>query len=318
MAATTCWVLSDGKPGHENPCRGLAEAVGLDTVVKRVAPRAPWSHLPPRLWFAPFRAPGPGSDALAPPWPDLMIAAGRQTVALSIAIRKASGGRTFTVQVLKPQAPLERFDLVAAPAHDCAEGANVIATIGALNRVTPRRLEAEAARFAATVARLPTPRVAVLVGGDGKRHRLTPAVAAGIGARLDAFARDAGAGLMVTPSRRTGAASAAALGERLDPARTVMWNGEGDNPYFGYLGLADAIVVTGDSIAMVSEACTTGKPVYVLDLPGGAAKFRRFHRDLRDTGRTRRFDGRLESWRYPKLDETARVAAEVRRRLGLD
>ena len=69
MAAETCWALSDGKAGNENSCLGLAEAVGLSTIVKRVRPRALWSYLPPQLWFAPFSAPGPGSDPLAPPWP---------------------------------------------------------------------------------------------------------------------------------------------------------------------------------------------------------------------------------------------------------
>ncbi len=93
MSAETCWVLTDEKPGNENPCRGLAETVGLETAIKRVYPRSPWSRLPPQLWLAPLRAPGAGSDPLTPPWPDLLIAAGQQTVALSIAIKRRSRGR---------------------------------------------------------------------------------------------------------------------------------------------------------------------------------------------------------------------------------
>ncbi len=318
MAEKICWVLSDGKPGNENACLGLAEAIGLATVVKHVYPRAPWSRLPPQLWFAPLRAPGPGSDELAAPWPDLLVAAGRQTVALSIALRRLGRGATFTVQILDPRVRPERFDLVVAPRHDRLRGANVISTVGALNRVTPERLAAAAPDLAAAVAHLPRPRVAVLIGGASRHHRLTEADAADLGDRLAAFAVDAGVGLMATPSRRTGRAGAAALRRRLDGVAAVMWDGEGDNPYFSYLALADAIIVTNDSVAMVSEACTTGKPVYVVDLPGGSPKFDQFHESLRQAGLTRPFTGTLENWSAPPLNETPPVAAEVRRRMGLD
>ena len=97
----------------------------------------------------------------------------------------------------------------------------------------------------------------------------------------------------------------------------MFWDGAGENPYFGYLALADAIVVTGDSVAMVSEACATGKPVHVYGLPGGSAKFERFHQDMRDAGCTRPFHGVIEKWTYQPPDETARVAAEIRRRMAI-
>jgi len=313
MSGGVCWILADDKPGNVNPCRGLAEAVGLATVEKRIRPRWPWSALPPWAWLAPMRAGGRGSDPLAPPWPDLLIAAGRQTVAPAAAIRRLARGRCFAVQILNPRFALDAFDLVAPPAHDRLAGANVLATVGAINRVTPARLAAEAARVAPSVAALPAPRVAALIGGGSRHHRMTPADAAAIGARLAALARDHGAGLMVTASRRTGDANTRALREALAGVAATVWDGAGHNPYFGYLGLAEAIVVTADSVAMVSEACTTGKPVSVIDLPGGSAKLDRFHADLRARGMTRPFDGRLDSWDYPPLAEAERVAAAVRR-----
>ena len=313
MSAKTCWTLSDGNPGNENPCLGLAEAVGFAPTVKRIRPRAPWKWLPPALWLNALRAPGPGDDRLAPPWPDLLIACGRLSVAPCVAIRRAAAKACFTVQLLDPRMPAERFDLVAAPRHDRVSGENVIATLGALHRVTPERLAAAAARFAASVEHLPHPRVAVLIGGSSKRHRLTPETAAALGDSLEAL----GAGLMVTASRRTGEANERLLRARLEGAATVFWDGADDNPYSGYLALADAIVVTGDSVAMVSEACATGKPVHVYDLPGGSAKFERFHRQMRDAGCTRPFRGVIETWTYRPPEETARVAAEIRRRMAI-
>jgi mitochondrial fission protein ELM1 len=67
---------------------------------------------------------------------------------------------------------------------------------------------------------------------------------------------------------------------------------------------------------MVSEACSTGKPVHVAPLAGGSAKFERFHRGLADAGVTRPFVGRLERWSYTPLNDTARAAEVVRATLA--
>ncbi|MFQ5984738.1 MAG: mitochondrial fission ELM1 family protein [Alphaproteobacteria bacterium] len=317
MTTPTCWVLSDGKPGMETQCVGLAEALGFPFVVKRIRARAPWRFLPPQLWLAPLKALAAESDALKPPWPDLLVATGRNTVALSIALKKASGGRTFTVQIQKPVVSPRRFDLVVPAEHDGCRGPNVVPTRGSLHRVTPEGLKAAAEAVAPRVAHLPRPLVAVLVGGSNKVYRLTEGVARSIGERLAAFAGAEGAGLLVTPSRRTGARNEAVLRRTLAGAPAFIWDGRDDNPYLGFLGLAEAIVVTADSVNMVSEACATGKPVYVIELKGGSEKFRRFHRSLREEGMTRSFDGRLDRWTYPPLDETQRVAREVRARMRL-
>jgi len=317
MSDKICWVVTDGGAGMENQCRGLAEAVALPTVVKRVRPRPPWKWLPPPLCFAALRSLGPDSDRLEPPWPDLWIASGRQSVALTAAVRRASRGATFTVQIQSPGMSIANFDLVVVPRHDRLRGPNVLTTRGALHLVTPERLAAEAKRFAPRLAHLPRPLVAVLIGGSNSCYRLTPEVVAGFADRLATMARETGAGLAVTTSRRTGADSEAELRRRLEGVPAEIWDGSGDNPYFGYLGLADAVVVTCDSVSMVSEACTTGKPVYVLEMEGGNRKFRTFHAGLYGDGITRPFEGRLEQWRYAPLDDTARVAAEVRSRLRL-
>jgi mitochondrial fission protein ELM1 len=316
MSERTCWVVSDGRPGNENQCLGVAEAVGLPITVKRVHPRAPWRWLPPPLCFGALGSLGPDSDPLAPPWPDLLIAAGRQSVALSDAVRRAAKGATFTVQIFKPGMALNRFDLVVAPQHDQLDGANVIATRGSLNRITPQRLADEAEKIRGRLGHLPRPLVAVLIGGSNDCYRFDEDVARDLASHLAGLCRDSGAGLAVTTSRRTGEANERILRQALAGLPAEVWDGAGDNPYFGYLGLADAIVVTGDSVNMVSEACATGKPVHVVELPGGNEKFNRFHAALRQDGLTRAFTGRLEQWTYPPLDDTAMVAAEIKRRMA--
>ncbi|HYD70546.1 mitochondrial fission ELM1 family protein [Azospirillum sp.] len=316
MQNLTCWVVSDGKPGMENQCIGLAEALGLTPVVKRVQLRSPWRELSPFLRLGSRFAASPKGDPIQPPWPDLLIATGRQSIAPSLAARKLSRGRTFTVQIQDPQISPRHFDLVVVPRHDRLRGDNVLVTRGAVHRVTPAVLEAAAGRLGPRLAPLPRPRVAVLIGGNNAVYHLTPTIMGDVADKLAALARDRGAGLMVTPSRRTGADNEAILRARLAGLPAEVWDGSGENPYFAYLAMADAIVVTCDSVSMVSEACSTGKPVYVIEMEGGSAKFRAFHDGLYKDGITRPFTGALDSWTYPPLDDTERVADEVRRRMA--
>jgi mitochondrial fission protein ELM1 len=311
----TCWVITDGKAGMENQCLGLAEALGLQPAVKHVRLRAPWRQLTPyvriggRLQFAKT------SDPLAPPWPDLLIATGRHSVAASLYVHKSSartGKRTVTVQLQNPVIAPSHFDLVVVPRHDRLTGPNIVTTRGALNRITPAVLAGGAARLAPGVMHLARPYIVVLLGGANAAYRFGTPDAARLGGQLCVAARAQSGSLLVTPSRRTGAAAMDAFAEAIGDTPHCVWNGEGENPYFGMLGLADFIVVTADSVNMVSEAASTGKPLYVFDPPGGTPKFDRFHRGLRDDGIARAFTGTLEDYSYVPLDDAAAVVERVR------
>lgn len=313
-----CWVVTEGMAGTENQCIGLAEALGFDPVVKRIKVRAPWRWLSADLWPNAIAALSGEGDTMSPPWPRVLIASGRKAAAPAMAVRKISGGGTFTIQVQDPRVGPENFDVVVAPRHDGVVGDNVVQTVGALTRVTKKRLNAARKAFAPMVADLPQPRVAVLVGGRSRGYDLTPAVARQLGLDLaDVCARD-GAGLMVTTSRRTPADAAAELRAVLRDKPAMIWEAgrsDGENPYFGFLALADHIVVTPDSVSMASEAASTGKPVYIATMKGSRAKFQRFHDQLRQLGIARTFEGRLEDWRYEPLDETGRVARLIAKQL---
>jgi mitochondrial fission protein ELM1 len=316
MAGARVWAVHDGKIGMANQVIGLAEAVGLPFAEKRLAIRAPWRHLAPQLWIQPLKALGPEGDQLAPPWPDLLIACGRLAIAPALAAKRASGGRVFWVQVQDPRYARQAVDLMVVPGHDPARGENVFATLGAVHRVTPIRLAENARRFAPDFAALPRPLVAVLIGGSNRVFRMTDRRVTGFVDQLATLVRQ-GFGVAVTPSRRTGAAHERLLRERLTGPAAYVWDGSGDNPYFGLLGLADVLLVTADSVSMVSEAAATGKPVHIVDLEGGSAKFARFHQAMREAGITRPFTGAIERWSYAPPDDTARAAAEIRRRLAV-
>jgi mitochondrial fission protein ELM1 len=296
----------------ENQCLGLAEALGVTPIIKRIRLRAPWKQLSPFLRHGLNHAFSDKGDPVGAPWPDLLIATGRASVPASLLARRASGGKTFTVQLQNPVIDPSRFDLVVVPRHDTLTGKNVMTTRGALHRVTKDVLKREAEKFLPTVAHLPVPRIAVLIGGSNAVYQLTPREMVPLSMQLAELVKAKGGSLMVTPSRRTGDANLAILQAGLSEVPSYIWDGQGANPYYGMLGLADAVIVTCDSVNMVSEACTTGKPVHVIQLPGGSDKFRRFHQSLYDDGLTRPFKGKLEQWNYAPLDDVGLVAGRIK------
>jgi uncharacterized protein len=313
-AVPLVWVLHDGKAGMASQALGLAEATGLPFVEKPLTVRRPWLWLPPQLWLAALRGVRDTAGALRPPWPDLVIGCGRHAAMPVLALRRASGGHTLAVQIQDPRVGRGEFDAMFVPEHDRLRGPRVVVTRGAIHRVTAARLAAERRRFPA-LEKLPRPVLGVLIGGANRAYRFGLRRLAEIADAIAALLRTEGGAAVVTPSRRTGPAGVALLRERLAGLPVEVWDGSGDNPYFAYLAVADALLVTADSISMVSEAAATGKPVHILELTGGDVKFARFHRAMREAGITRPFAGRIERWSYVPPDDTARAGAVLREML---
>ncbi|MDP2215015.1 mitochondrial fission ELM1 family protein [Phenylobacterium sp.] len=311
------WVVSDGRAGIENQGLGLAEALGalrpIALSVKRIGWRGQMGALPWWLNPAPLRALAPGAD-IAPPWPDIWIAAGRATLPLSLRMRRWSKGQTFVVQLQDPRVPAGAFDLVIPPKHDRLQGENVVPIVGAPHRVTPARLAADYARFEDQLALLPRPRVAVLIGGKSKAFGLSAERAAAMAHEIELPVAQEGGSVMVTFSRRTPDDAKALLSARLRHLPGLIWDGEGDNPYFAFLAAADYVLVTEESTNMTTEAASTGKPVFILKMEGESLKFRLYHEELERLGAARPFGGAFHSWTYEPLAETERAAAEVLRR----
>lgn len=318
--ADKTWIVTDGSVGMEAQGIAVAEAVGLPFTLKRVRPKGPMRLLPaPFQLLVPPRAmlaATASNDALEAPWPRLVISIGRRSVPMAIAIKRLSGA--YALHIQNPKVPARLFDLVAAPAHDNFEGPNVITTFGAVHGVTADKLAEAGQAFAPRIADLPHPRIAVLLGGESQAFSFPPETATGFGAKLASLARETGGSLLVTPSRRTRAETLDALAKAIGDVPHFLWDGTGDNPYFAFLSLADAIVVTEDSVNMVTEAAGTGKPVYVQALPGRSTRLSRFHGLMRERGATRPFEGRLESWSYAPINDTEVVAARIREALGLE
>jgi mitochondrial fission protein ELM1 len=194
------------------------------------------------------------------------------------------------------------------------DGEKVFSLVGAPNRITPERLSTDLLAFARQIEPLPRPRVAVLIGGKSRAHDLPPERAADLARQIDEAVSAAGGSLLMTFSRRTPEPARKILASRLSHLPGVIWDDQGENPYFAFLAAADVILVTADSANLATDAAATGAPVYILDLVGGSPKFRLFHEDLQSMGISRPFQGALETWTYPPLAETARAAGELLRR----
>jgi mitochondrial fission protein ELM1 len=307
------WVLADDRPGNVSQALGVAEALDHPFAVKAIRYNR-WGRLHNAVRLASRHGLTHWSRKAieAPPPPALVIAAGRRTAPLALWLKRRYGARL--VQMMDPGWPgRERFDLIAAPAHDSLSDApNVMRTLGACHRATPALLAAEAARWRHRLPDLPRPWTLVAVGGSTASHRFTPADAV----TLIEKCRDLPGSLLVVTSRRTGAAAEAAMASVL-PAQTALyrWTEGADSPYLALLALADRVVVTGDSMSMCCEACAKGGPVFIF-APDHLTepKHALLHRALYDGFYARPLGGDLPAWRHEPLNASRKVADEVRRR----
>ncbi len=311
----TIWAVADGRAGIVSQVLGVAEAVARLTPAAITVKRIGW-----KAYLDPLRAtwnPAPkwgmssGSSDFSPPYPDLWIAAGRASLPLSVKMRRWSQGRTFVVQLQDPRLPEHLFDMIVPPHHDERAGPEVFPIVGSPHRVTPERLAVDFEAFRARIAPFPRPRVAVLVGGKSRAFDISPKRAHALADQIARMVEGIGGSVLVTYSRRTPADARAILSARLSALPGILWDGESENPYFAFLAAADAVIVTEDSINMVAEAASTGKPIHIADVDGKQRRKRLFHADLTQRGIARRFTGEYHTWTYEPLNETERLAVEI-------
>lgn len=278
------WLIDAYRAGERGQVRALVDALGWPCEIKTLSYRH-FVFLPHVLGAASLRGISAESAALLqPPWPDLVITCGVRNEPVCRWIRAQSGGRTRYVHVGRPWAPLRTFDLViTTPQYRVPARPNVLNNVLPLHSVTAVRLAQARADWEPVFADLPRPRFAVIVGGDSGPFTLGPKAAARLGREASQLARAHSGSLLVSTSSRTDAAAADALQAAVTaPHYFYRWrSGGGDNPYLGILAWADRLVVTADSIAMLSEACATGKPVSMFDLGGMRSLDDESQRDFR-------------------------------------
>ena len=268
------WALTGRRFGDNQQVEALALALGWPHEVKPLE----WRR---RLigWTPAYGRMGPSlaplTDAsrarIAPPWPDVVISVGWRSAPVARWIGRECGAKL--IHIGRPRAPLSAFDLVlTTPQYHLPEAQNVVRLDAPVTRLSEPALAQAAREWRPRLEHLPRPWIAVLVGGNAPPLRLTQSAAQDLGARAAALARAEGGSLLIATGPRTGAVAADAVLSQVDvPRHAFLWGSDGDNPYRGYLALADAFVVTADSVSMAHEASMTGKPVYLFALPAGGS-----------------------------------------------
>lgn len=311
---TPPWALHDGAAGHRRQVLALAEALAPAPREIELHAHAPWSWLAPRRLSGAERAFGETFAASLAQPPALALGAGRRA-ALATRLLRERGSRV--VQVLHPRIDTRHWDLVIAPEHDGLRGPNVITLTGSLNPVDDAWLAQGRTTFRA-LGELPGPRTVLLLGGPTAAVRFDRGAFEVLAAKLEHWLAMEGGSLVVIGSRRT-PASLATLARRYwadTPGRRWFGSEDGENPYAGALGWADRLVVSPDSVNMLSEACATPAPVYVPEPERASGRVRRYLDTLLACGRIRPLGKLPEDAPAEPLRETPRIAALVRERLG--
>ena len=268
--APRVWALLNHRTGENSQVLALAEALGWPFEIKRFTYRRGVPYLLLGASLAGIHR--NRSDSLVPPWPDLIISASARNEPICRWIQRQAakaGQRVRLVHIGRPWNRLDRFDLViTTPQYRLPRRDNVLHNSTTLHRVTSERLQAEGKRWCARFAHLRQPWIAVMIGGGGGPYVMDRAAARQLADKVNALARQRGGSLLVTTSARTPQGILEAFAEGIDvPAHLFRWKADcRENPYYGYLALAAEIVVTSDSVSMMTEACATGKPVHVFDL----------------------------------------------------
>jgi len=318
------WVLADDRAGNINQAVGVAEALAqpfkrIDIAYTNLV------KLPNFIRRASLIGVDDESRArLVAPWPDLVIAAGRRTAPIARWIKKQSRGHSRICQIMRPDGGENAFDLIAVPAHDrIPVRENIVEIPGAPHRVTETRLLVEADKWRSYFKGLPSPRFAVIIGGSTKKTTFTPAMAEELIARAIDAARSVDGSLLVTTSRRTGQECEELIVSRLADSGVTYhlhdWKSQDENPYFGYLALADVLIVTSDSVSMCCEAAAAPGGVYIY-APDGLANVRhqRLHQNLYEGGYARPLlpDTELVPFKHPSLQPARLVAQRCLELLG--
>ncbi|MBI1309487.1 MAG: hypothetical protein GC129_06570 [Proteobacteria bacterium] len=317
-------VISDGRAGHVNQSVGVAEMLGFKDPEVMTLVRAHTSRwlgwLPVEMLFANYAKIAHEIGRMGPQV--VVIGAGTQVSRVLRKLKRADP-RLFTVCLMRPAGKPADYDVVAVPKHDnYKKQDNVVVTLGAANRITRDKLAQEADRWKKRLAPVTSPRLALLVGGTSKHGGFGRHAAQEMMLAVLEAARKKGLGLLVTTSRRTGEDATEAVATLLQKSgiKHHFWSpddeAQRDNPYLAYLGLSDAVVVTAESVSMVCEAASSGRPVYLWGQPKKLPrKLRALYEGLMKQGRAKWWDGSL-TLRPPAagLMDTLMIAGFVRAR----
>jgi len=270
-----CWILSDNLIGHEKQSVSLAEKLNINYKLIKIKKinfirrnLSNFFNLEKRNFFK-------------PPYPKIIISCGKSTAYYSKLIKQKTKNKIFSIFIQKPPISLSNFDVVISPKHDKCKGSNVIETQGALTKINSKYIENINKKNAPSI--LKEKFIGVLIGGDSRHHKITNIILDKIIKNLKSIEEQKKIRIFILVSRRTSKENYLYLKKNLISKNFIFVLPKSKKvSYLNTISFAKAIIVTSDSISMVSEACSTGKPTYIIDIPTKSKKFSLFIKNLID------------------------------------
>ncbi len=267
------WALTGQKAGDNNQVLALAEALQWPFSIKqmRYRPTELFTNVTLKSTLAGIHK--NSSSPLSEPWPDIVISSGRRSEPVAQWIKQQSGNKTRLIHLGRPWAALAKFDLIiTTPQYQIPAAPNVLVIDTVLHRITEKRLKEAERDWRPVLSQHAKPYLAVLVGGSSGAYDFDESAARKLADKIDTLASSMAATVLISTSARTPQAASNVLEQSIQsPNYFFRWSTEQtDNPYLAFLSVADALVVTGESVSMLTEACVTGKPVYIYDFGKGS------------------------------------------------
>ncbi len=291
---------------------GLAKALDLEFTHQKVELNSFWKMIPPsftpisNIVFKKFDI----SDF------DIIISCGRKSVIPSIYLKKNSNKKIFNIHIQDPKVSLKNFDFIIAPEHDSLNGQNVITSKGAIHYLTLDEIKNNHAYLEQKIKKNKDCLLLVL-GGPNKYYNYDNNNLINIFDKIKKILKNNNLQAIVIPSMRTPKKTINLADELLGKENLVV-NNIDKKAYLSGLSLAKYIVVTCDSTSMISEAAITGKPIYIADIPTkkNDRRFKIFRELFSELNITKNLNEKLEIWNYKSLNETARIAEEIKKKIS--
>jgi len=304
-------LLTEGLHGMVSQVEGLAKALDLDYFHEKIELNSPWNLVPPSLTpkkkFI-FK------NQINKDY-DVIISCGRKSVIPSIVLKKNSNKKIVNIHIQNPKVSLQNFDIVVVPDHDSLNGSNVIISKGAIHYLTLDEID-KAKDYLASKIEKQKEVVTLILGGPTKYYNYDNESMIQIFSKINKQIIERSMQLIIIPSNRTPKKIIQFAKEYFNKNRLIVDNVD-KQAYLSSLALAKYIIVTCDSSSMISEAALTGKPVYVAMIPAirNDKRFKKFRDLLESMNIIRKLEDNLDTWSYEKLDETNRIAQQIKEKL---
>ena len=302
-------LLTEGFHGMISQVEGLAKALDLDFFHEKIELNNFWKFIPPK--FTPIKK-FVFNNEIKKDF-DVIISCGRKSVVPSIFLKKNSPKKIFNIHIQNPKISLENFDIVVAPKHDEIKGKNVISTRGAIHYLTLEEINQNKDYLGNKIDRSKDV-LALIIGGPNKYYQYTKKNIQKIFSLINENIIKQNLQLIVIPSMRTPIETIELAKNYFGSEHLVIDNVD-KKAYLSALSLSNFIVVTCDSSSMISESALTGKPIYVAQIPTSKNdyRFQNFRKLFKELNIIRDLGGNMENWNYKPLDETNRVATEIKK-----